>query len=124
MIKNKSGATRLGFALMLKFYEIEGRFPAYPEEVPQVAIVYVASLVKVDPGLFGKYSWASRTIKDHRKQIRTASGRGRRPRRTRSGGRSGWPTSCVRRRRTGTGWLRRCGAGAAAKMWSRRRRAR
>lgn len=35
---------------------------------------YVASLVKVDPGLFGKYSWASRTIKDHRKQIRTAFG--------------------------------------------------
>ncbi|MEV4186877.1 Tn3 family transposase [Streptosporangium canum] len=74
LIKNKSGATRLGFALMLKFYEIEGRFPAYPEEVPQVAIVYVASLVKVDPGLFGKYSWASRTIKDHRKQIRKAFG--------------------------------------------------
>ncbi|MEO3892755.1 DUF4158 domain-containing protein [Nonomuraea sp. B5E05] len=74
LIKNKSGATRLGFALMLKFYEIEGRFPAYPEEVPQVAIVYVASLVKVDPGLFGKYSWAGRTIKDHRKQIRTAFG--------------------------------------------------
>jgi hypothetical protein len=74
LIKNKSGATRLGFALMLKFYEIEGRFPAYPEEVPQVAVAYVASLVKVDPALFGKYSWASRTIKDHRMQIRKAFG--------------------------------------------------
>ncbi|WP_165781476.1 DUF4158 domain-containing protein [Streptosporangium minutum] len=74
LIKNRSGAARLGFALMLKFYGIEGRFRAYPEEVPQVAIVYVASLVKVDPELFDKYSWASRTIKDHRKQIRTAFG--------------------------------------------------
>ena len=29
LIGNKSGVTRLGFAVMLKFYEIEGRFPAY-----------------------------------------------------------------------------------------------
>lgn len=28
LIANKSGTTRLGFAVMLKFYEIEGRFPA------------------------------------------------------------------------------------------------
>ena len=27
LVGNKSGATRLGFAAMLKFYEIEGRFP-------------------------------------------------------------------------------------------------
>ncbi|MGJ6969700.1 hypothetical protein ACSDR0_48280 [Streptosporangium sp. G11] len=39
LIKNKSGATRQGFALMLKFYEIEGRFPAYSKKVPQVAII-------------------------------------------------------------------------------------
>jgi hypothetical protein len=29
---------------MLKFYEIEGRFPAYPEEIPQAAVGYIASL--------------------------------------------------------------------------------
>ena len=34
LIANKADVTRLGFAVMLKFYEIEGRFPAYPEEVP------------------------------------------------------------------------------------------
>jgi uncharacterized protein DUF4158 len=27
LLANKSGATRLGFALMLKFFELEGRFP-------------------------------------------------------------------------------------------------
>lgn len=74
LIKNKSGATRLGFALMLKFYELEGRFPAYLEEVPAAAVEYVASLVKVDSGLFAKYSWTGRTIKTHRKQIRDAFG--------------------------------------------------
>ena len=34
LIANKAGVTRLGFAVMLKFYEIEGRFPAYPRRGP------------------------------------------------------------------------------------------
>lgn len=29
LITNKASVTRLGFAVLLKFYEIEGRFPAY-----------------------------------------------------------------------------------------------
>ena len=74
MVSNKTGPTRLGFALMLKFYEIEGRFPAYPEEVPPAAVEYMASLVKVSPAAFGKYSWTSRAMKYHRTQIRKAFG--------------------------------------------------
>lgn len=74
MIGNKSGATRLGFDLLLKFYEIEGRFPGYPEEVPVGAVDYVASLVKVDPALFGKYAWHDSTIEYHRSQIRKKFG--------------------------------------------------
>jgi hypothetical protein len=31
LIANKADVTRLGFGVMLKFYEIEGRFPAYPK---------------------------------------------------------------------------------------------
>lgn len=107
----RTRAGRRGWgSLSLKFYEIEGRLPICAEEVPQAAVDYVASLVKVDAGLFGKYSWAGRTIKTHRKQIRERSGRGRRRRRTKSGGLGRWPTICARRRRTGTGWLKNIGA--------------
>lgn len=74
LIANKSGVTRLGFAVMLKFYEIEGRFPGYPEEVPPAAVRYLGSLVGVDPALFAKYSWTGRTIKYHRAQIRKVYG--------------------------------------------------
>src|ERR1019366_7700025 len=59
---------------MLKFYEIEGRFPAYPEEVPPAAVRYVGSLVKIDPALFAKYSWSGRLIKYHQSQIRKVYG--------------------------------------------------
>jgi Domain of unknown function (DUF4158) len=74
LIANKAGVTRLGFAVMLKFYEIEGRFPAYREEVPQAAVDYLGSLVKAAPALFAKYSWRGRTIEYHRAQIRRAYG--------------------------------------------------
>ena len=74
LIANKAGVTRLGFAVMLKFYEIEGRFPAYPQEVPPAAVSYLGSLVKVDPALFAKYSWAGRAIEYHRSQIREVYG--------------------------------------------------
>src|SRR5208282_2077646 len=59
---------------MLKFYEIEGRLPAYREEVPQAAVDYLGSLVKVAPALFAKYSWRGRTIEYHRSQIRRVYG--------------------------------------------------
>jgi hypothetical protein len=35
LLANKSGATRLGFGLMLKFFELEARFPRR-EDVPRV----------------------------------------------------------------------------------------
>lgn len=74
LIANKAGATRLGFAAMLKFYEIEGRFPAYREEVPPVAVRYLGSLVKVEPALYAKYPWTGRSIKYHKAQIRKVHG--------------------------------------------------
>ena len=74
LVGNKTGATRLGFTIMLKFYEVTSQFPAYPEQVPSAVVEYIAGLVKVDVGLFGKYAWSGRQIKRHRAQIRRAFG--------------------------------------------------
>ncbi|MFG3017550.1 DUF4158 domain-containing protein [Streptomyces sp. NPDC048254] len=71
---NKSGATRLGFSLLLKFFELEGRFPDVLEEVPPAAVEYVADLVKVPATVFAKYTLVGRTAEYHRKQIREALG--------------------------------------------------
>ncbi|GCB52012.1 Tn3 family transposase [Streptomyces sp. NL15-2K] len=70
LVANKTGATRLGFSLLLKFFELEGRFPDLLEEVPQAAVEYVAGLVKVPTAEFAKYDLTSRSAKNHRKQIR------------------------------------------------------
>jgi hypothetical protein len=74
LVANKAGATRLGFAAMLKFYEVEGRFPAYREEVPTAVARYLGSLVKVDPALYARYPWTGRSIKYHKAQIRRVYG--------------------------------------------------
>ncbi|EXU66496.1 transposase [Streptomyces sp. PRh5] len=72
LVANKSGPTRLGFCLMLKFFEIEGRFPEFIEEFPQPAVEYVAGLVKVPASEVAKYDLAG--AKRHRKQVREALG--------------------------------------------------
>lgn len=74
LVSNKSGPTRLGFALLLKFFEIEARFPRNADELPSAAIAYVAEQVKVDPAEFARYQWSGRAIERHRVQIRTAFG--------------------------------------------------
>lgn len=49
LLSNKSGTTRLGFGVLLKYFELEGRFPRHAGDVPCAAIDYVAHQVKVPP---------------------------------------------------------------------------
>jgi hypothetical protein len=34
LLANKSGATRLGFALLLKYFQYEGQFPPHKGDIP------------------------------------------------------------------------------------------
>jgi len=74
LVAYKRGSTRLGFALMLKYFEIEGRFPRHGGELPPAAVGYVARQVGVDPAELASYEWSGRTVEYHRSQIRTALG--------------------------------------------------
>ena len=74
LLANKSGATRLGFALALKFFELEARFPRHAGELPSAAVKFVAGQLKIDPALFAWYAWSGRTAEYHRAQIRAALG--------------------------------------------------
>ncbi|MFC4061476.1 DUF4158 domain-containing protein [Planomonospora corallina] len=96
LVGNKTGATRLGFGLLLKFFEQEGRFPRHTGEVPRAAVDYMAGQVKVDAALFSEYRWSGSTIEYHRAQVREALGFGSRPERMRTCWPSGWRTRSVR----------------------------
>jgi hypothetical protein len=47
LLGNKTGATRLGFALLLKFFQSEARFPKDAHELPEAVVGYVAKQVGV-----------------------------------------------------------------------------
>jgi len=74
LLANKAGATRLGFAVLLKFFELEARFPRHGGEVPPVAVAYLAQQVGVEAAVFTRYGWSGRAVKYHRAQIRQALG--------------------------------------------------
>jgi hypothetical protein len=69
-IGNKSGATRLGFAVLLKCLQYEGRFPRSRLEVAPDVVRFLAVQVGVDAALFAQYLWEGRSIEAHRAQIR------------------------------------------------------
>jgi hypothetical protein len=74
LLANKTGATRLGFALLLKSFQLEARFPARKQDLPGAVVVFVAKQVGVAPEEFLQYQWRGRTIEYHRAQIRAALG--------------------------------------------------
>ena len=74
LVAGKRGATRLGFALLLRFYTERGRFPRGRGEFPDAAVDYVARQVAVPAAELAFYEWSGRTIEFHRRQIRGALG--------------------------------------------------
>ncbi len=72
LVANKTGHSRLGFALLLKFFEAEARFLRHAGELPSAAVDYVAAQVKVGADQLAKYAWSGRTIEYHRSQVRSA----------------------------------------------------
>jgi len=69
-VGNKSGATRLGFAVLFKFFQYEALFPSRRIEVPKPVIQYIAEQVDVPAEMFAQYDLAGRAITYHRVQIR------------------------------------------------------
>ncbi|PHJ39781.1 transposase [Desulforamulus profundi] len=65
-IGNKSGETRIGFAVLFKFFQFEARFPTHKYEVPKVVINYIAKQIDSSQELYS----TGRSITYHRTQIR------------------------------------------------------
>jgi hypothetical protein len=74
LLGNKTGTTRLGFAVLLKMFQAEGRFPSRPEDVPVAAIEVIACQIGVPAATWRSYDWRSRATAYHRAQIRDALG--------------------------------------------------
>src|SRR5271155_4825906 len=55
LLGNKIGTTRLGFAVLLKVFQTEGRFPRRPEEVPVAAVEAIARQIGAPAAAWRSY---------------------------------------------------------------------
>ena len=69
LVAGKRGATKLGFALLLRFYTERGRFPRGRGEIPDAAVDYVARQVAVVATEIAFYEWSSRRPHHHVMQL-------------------------------------------------------
>jgi hypothetical protein len=60
LLGNKTGATRLAFAVLLKAFQYEGRFPIRGDTVPVPIVVHLAEQVAVPMEAYATVDWCGR----------------------------------------------------------------
>lgn len=73
-VRNRTNRSRLGFAVLLKFFEFEGRFPSDRRGIPLVIIDYLAAQLDLERDAFADYELGSRSAKRDRSHIRKLLG--------------------------------------------------
>jgi hypothetical protein len=74
LLANKAGATRLGFAVLLKTFQFEGRFPDRREDVTGSIVAHLGGQVGVSLEAYIEGEWSERTQRLQRAQIRRHCG--------------------------------------------------
>jgi hypothetical protein len=70
LLRHTTDRNRLGFAVLLKCFQYEGRFPQRPQDVPEDIIHYMADQLAIPAEVYTQYDWQGRSIKMHRARIR------------------------------------------------------
>ncbi len=70
LVSNKVGANQIGFAVLLKYFQLMARFPDSPKEIPDIIISYIAQQLKIPETVYSEYNWQGRSISNHRASIR------------------------------------------------------
>ena len=74
LLMNKSGPGRLGFAALLKFFQLEARFPVAKSDLPGAVLTYLVQQTNSGESNWAEYDWQGRSIKYHRAEIRALWG--------------------------------------------------
>jgi hypothetical protein len=70
LVRNKVGGNQIGFALLLKHFQIFTCFPDEKSSIPQIIISYIANQLKIPESSYSDYDWQGRTAKVYRVEIR------------------------------------------------------
>src|SRR6266850_5957134 len=61
---------RIASALLLKFFQREGKFPQRKQDIPCVIVEHIAQQLHLQTTVFNSYKWGKGTIDRHRSHIR------------------------------------------------------
>ena len=70
LAKKKVGGNQIGFALLLKHFQLFAYFPEDKSSISQVVISYIASQVNLPESDYSDYDWQGRSAKVYRVEIR------------------------------------------------------
>jgi Domain of unknown function (DUF4158) len=65
-----TGSNRVACALLMKYFQREGRFLRRKQDIPRVIVEYIADQLYLTPAAFGSYKWEREIIDRHRSRIR------------------------------------------------------
>ena len=71
LTKKKVGGNQIGFALLLKHFQLFAYFPEDKSSISQVVISYIASQVNLPESSYSDYDWQGRSAKVYRVEIRS-----------------------------------------------------
>ncbi|MDJ0704327.1 MAG: DUF4158 domain-containing protein, partial [Leptolyngbyaceae cyanobacterium MO_188.B28] len=69
-IANSTSHNRLGFAVLLKFFQMEARFPQHVGEIPHAVVTFIAQQLQLSAEDLARYQWKGRSNRRHRDKIR------------------------------------------------------
>ena len=74
LLANKTGANRLGFVVLLKYFQWEGRFPEHVQDVPRAVVDHIARTLTIPGERALQYDLEGRSARYHKEQIRQWTG--------------------------------------------------
>jgi Domain of unknown function (DUF4158) len=70
LVRNKFGGNQIGFAILLKHFQLFAYFPDDESSIPQTIISYIAEQLKIPSSSYSDYDWQGRSAKVYRVEIR------------------------------------------------------
>ncbi len=70
LAENKVGGNKIGFALLLKHFQLFASFPERSSSIPKIIISYIANQINTPLSSYSDYDWSGRSAKSYRVEIR------------------------------------------------------
>ena len=70
LVKNKVGGNQIGFAFLLKHFQLFASFPDNNSPIPQIVISYIASQINIPQSCYSDFDFKGRSARVYRAEIR------------------------------------------------------